>query len=172
MNPTELSVICAKVVFQLDTVVSTTSRGRRESHQKRVQQQETSKSMQSFLWNPKHDSESDKVTAAEVTGVYHSVQHAHSYRPTDCSNKLASVIFLDSDIAKKMSCGRTKSACIVTQVLAPVSVEKYIRDLTSPILPGDKHKHTPFFSVASDASNHGSVKLFPLALRYWTPELA
>ena len=99
------------------------------------------------------------------------VQHAHSYRSTDCNNKLASVIFPDSDIAKKMSCGRTKSACIVTQVLAPVSVEKYIRDLTSPILPGDKHKHTPFFSVASDASNHGSVKLFPLALRYWTPEL-
>lgn len=28
-----------------------------------------------------------------------------------------------------------------------------------------------FFPVASDASNHGSTKLFPLAVRYWTPEL-
>ena len=61
--------------------------------------------------------------------------------------------------------------CIVTNVLVPVSVEKCIRELTFPILAGDKHKHPPFFSVASDASNHGSVELFPLALRYWTPEL-
>ena len=73
-------------------------------------------------------------------------------------------LFPDSDIAKKMSCGHTKSACIVTNVLAPVSVEKCIRELTFPILAGDKHKHPPFFSVASDASNHGSVKLFPLEM--------
>lgn len=34
-----------------------------------------------------------------------------------------------------------------------------------------KYVHTPFFSVASDASNHGSTKLFPLTVRYCTPDL-
>ncbi|KAJ7986679.1 hypothetical protein DPEC_G00342400 [Dallia pectoralis] len=31
--------------------------------------------------------------------------------------------------------------------------------------------HTPFFSVASDASNHGTTKLFPLSVHCWTPDL-
>jgi hypothetical protein len=28
----------------------------------------------------------------------------------------------------------------------------------------------PFYSVASDASNQGHTKPFPIALKYWTPE--
>jgi hypothetical protein len=28
----------------------------------------------------------------------------------------------------------------------------------------------PFYSLASDASNHGFKKLFPIAVRYWMPE--
>ena len=144
-----------------------------ETHKKRAIQRETSRSMETFLLRPQQDSNTDKVTAAEVASVYHAVQHSQSYRSEDCGNKLSPVIFPDSDIAKKMACGRTKSASIVTDVLAPASVENCVRELKTPVvqIPSDKKAHTPFFSVASDASNHGTTKLFPLYLRYWTPEL-
>lgn len=56
-----------------------------ESHKKREQQKETSKSMESFLIF-KEDGQVDKITAAEVTSVYHSVQHAQSYRSYDCES--------------------------------------------------------------------------------------
>ena len=72
-----------------------------------------SASWQRLLLKPKHDSNTDKVTAAEVTTVYHTVQHSQSYRSEDCGSKLTSVIFPDSDIAKRMSWGRIKAASIV-----------------------------------------------------------
>ncbi|KAL6490104.1 hypothetical protein MHYP_G00004490 [Metynnis hypsauchen] len=144
-----------------------------ETHQKRVAQKEVSQSAHAFLLKPKQDSNVDKVTAAELTSVYHTVKLSPSYRSEDCGDKLTSTMFPDSEIAKKMSCGRTKAASIVTDVLAPASVESCLRELKTPVvqeLTSDK-VHTPFFSVASDASNHSTTKLFPLSLRYWTPQL-
>ncbi|CAM4725598.1 unnamed protein product [Leuciscus chuanchicus] len=157
-----------------------------ETHKKRVQQKETSKSMDAFL-RPKNDFLADKVTAAEVvndvcletglaevTSVYHTVLHATSYRAGVCGTKLAPTIYPDSDIAKRMACGRTKAEAIVTDVLAPTSVEDCLKVLRRPLneqREATTKAHTPFFSVASDASNHGTTKLFPLSVRYWTPDL-
>ncbi|CAM4720751.1 unnamed protein product [Leuciscus chuanchicus] len=143
-----------------------------ETHKKRVQQKETSKSMDAFL-RPKNDFLADKVTAAE-SSVYHTVQHATPYRAGDCGTKLAPTIYPDSDIAKRMACGRTKAEAIVTDVLAPASVEDCLKVLRRPLneqREATTKAHTPFFSVASDASNHGTTKLFPLSVRYWTPGL-
>lgn len=103
-----------------------------ETHKKRVQQKETSKSMDAFL-RPKNDFLADKVTAAEVTSVYHTVQHATSYRAGDCGTKLAPTIYPDLDIAKRMACGRTKAEAIVTDVLAPASVEDCLKVLRRPL---------------------------------------
>lgn len=103
-----------------------------ETHKKRIQQKETSKSMDAFL-RPKNDFLEDKVTAAELTSVYHTVQHASSYRTGDCGIKLAPTIYPDSDIAKRMACGRTKAEAIVTDVLAPASVEDCLKVLKRPL---------------------------------------
>ncbi|CAM4725705.1 unnamed protein product [Leuciscus chuanchicus] len=73
-----------------------------------------------------------------------------------------------------MACGRTKAEAIVTDVLAPTSVEDCLKVLRRPLneqREATTKAHTPFFSVASDASNHGTTKLFPLSVRYWTPDL-
>lgn len=101
-------------------------------HKQRVTQKETSKSLDAFL-RPKNDHIVDKVTAAEVTSVYHNVQHASSYRAGDCGTKLAPTIYPDSDIAKRMACGRTKAEAIVTNVLAPASVEDCLKVLRRPL---------------------------------------
>ena len=106
-----------------------------DTHKKRTQQKETSKSMDIFV-RPKVDTLADKVTAAEVTNVYHTVQHGASYRAGECSTKLAATMFSDSDISKWMACGRTKAEAIVSEVLAPVSVEDCLNVLQRLLCEG------------------------------------
>ena len=48
-------------------------------------------------------------------------------------------------------------------------METCLQQLNTPLSP-DKPDSLPFFSIASDASNHGTTKLFPLAVRFYTPE--
>jgi hypothetical protein len=71
----------------------------------------------------KLDPNTDKVTTAECTKVFHRVQHEHSYRSADCDMKLCQMVFSNSDTVKKLSCGRTKAEAIVTGVLAPASID-------------------------------------------------
>uniref|UniRef100_H2ZT52 DUF4371 domain-containing protein n=1 Tax=Latimeria chalumnae TaxID=7897 RepID=H2ZT52_LATCH len=61
-----------------------------------------------------------------------------------------------------MSCGRTKTA-LVTNVL----VSKSVRDCLWDLLPLPPEKPV-YFSVATDASNKGNRKMFPMCLQYFT----
>jgi hypothetical protein len=61
------------------------------------------------------------------------VQHEYLYRSLACGIKLNSSIYSDSEISKKVSCGRTKTEAVVTEVLAPASVKETIATLTSSI---------------------------------------
>lgn len=107
--------------------------------------------------------EFDTVTACELGLVYHCVQHNLSYNSLDYGNKLSASLFHDSEIAAKVSCGRTKSERLVKNVLAPKSVNDFVEILTSP------EKSSQFFSLATDASNRGNRKLFPICVRYFDP---
>lgn len=80
-----------------------------------------------------------------------------SFNSLDCTCALNREIFSGSDTAKKVTCNRTKATAIATGVLSPLSVEELKSDL----------QDVPFISVATDASNHGSTKLFPLIIQYF-----
>jgi hypothetical protein len=104
----------------------------------------------------KETSEEKRVIASEVAMIYHNVQHNLSYNSLDCNLKMISKIFDDSKIAKKISCGRTKSELVVTNVLFPHSIETNLSKLANKK-----------FSIAIDASNKGNIKYFPICIRFF-----
>ena len=106
----------------------------------------------------KETKEENQIIAAEIAFVYHSVMHHHSYLSLDCGNNLNRIIFNDSKIAKKISCGRTKAAAISSNVLSPNSIERHLKYLID-----NKIK----FSISTDASNKGNTKMYPIAIQYF-----
>jgi hypothetical protein len=69
-------------------------------------------------------------------------------------------VFEDSEIVGKKSAGRTRMSAIVNNVLAPFSHELVLKDLKNDIP----------FSIATDASNKGNRKFFPVGVQYFIPE--
>ena len=106
---------------------------------------------------------SERTAVSELVLVYHTVRHNLGYSSMDCANKLAKNIFVDSELAKKMHCVRTKAESIIKNVLAPRSVCDFLEVLSDP------EKCITFFSVASDASNYKNRKVFPVVIRYFDP---
>jgi hypothetical protein len=129
----------------------------------------TNKLMTDFVMT-KLDPNTDKVTAEECNKIYHTIQHEHLYRSADCDTKLCQTVFPDADIEKKLSCGRTKAEATVTGVLAPASVDDSLGILHRNMIEIEEEDLTPYFSIASDASNYGSSRMFPVAIIFWTPQ--
>jgi hypothetical protein len=96
-----------------------------------------------------------KLAAAEGCWAYHTVTHNQTFRSTDCTSKLIQRCF-----DNKYACARTKTEAIICNVLAPYSAEQVEKDLTA----------ANFVSIYTDASNHKSIKLFPVLVRYFKPD--
>ncbi|CAH1113192.1 unnamed protein product [Psylliodes chrysocephalus] len=130
-----------------------------EKHKKNMTKGSQEKKIDNFF--SKNNLDTDLTAQAECAFVFHSIKHAHSYLSADCAGKLFSRIFQDSKIAKSYSCGRTKATKLVTNILGPESKHIILNDLAN---------NQPF-CIATDASNKGNVKTFPLVVRYFKKEI-
>lgn len=72
----------------------------------------------------------DKKIATEIALTYHTVKHGQSFNSFSCLNQMHPIIFPDSEIAAKMSLGKTKASAIARNVLAPASIESTLKDLS------------------------------------------
>lgn len=88
--------------------------------------------------------------------IFHCVKHSASYNAQDCFNKLLPQILLDSTIAKKVSCGRTKSEAVVKEILGALA-EKYVEDVFKA-KEGNEFSDV-YFNVMT---NKGNRKMYPI----------
>jgi len=107
--------------------------------------------------------EEELVIAAEITKIYHTIKHNQSYNSLDCSFKLDKLIFEDSKLASKISCGRTKCEAIAQNVLAPRSLFYVFQKIKN-------HNPPLFYSIQTDASNKKNIKFFPICIQIFTKE--
>ena len=155
-------ICCSSFTVAYDGAKALVQHAETQKHQRNIEAAKASKRMSSFFVK-KDSSESVKVTVAELTHVYHGVKHHLSFLSQECAANVMKAVFDDSEILKKFTCGRTKASAIVNNVLYPFSVEVIMNDLKSGTGIGIP------FSVATDASNKGNRKVFPVAVQYFTP---
>ena len=63
-----------------------------ESHKQAERIAKQSNTLTKFMISSKNTGLKDEVIAAEISMVYHSVNHSHSYRSLDCTLKLLPVV--------------------------------------------------------------------------------
>ena len=77
----------------------------------------------------------------------------------DCISVMLSKTFPDYEVAKKFSCAQTKTEAIDNSVLAPYYIYASLKVF--------EENDIDLCGVATDGSNHGSVKLFPVVIQYF-----
>lgn len=133
-----------------------------ENHKKTTQNLQRNSLMTTFM-TKRNSSDELKVAIIEIASIYHAINHHHSYLSMDCGIKLNTSLYGDSVMAKKVHCGRTKAEAIVKNILSPNSIELAIQDLKMVTA----FQNGSYFSIAIDASNKGSQKMYPIVVQYF-----
>lgn len=131
-----------------------TSHMNSDRHKKALSAAASSQPLSKFFKSSTMTKEDIDIAAREGVWCYHIVNSNHSFRSSDCSSQIIRSCFG----MPKFSCARTKCVSIVTNVFAPYVVDQLKTELAD----------TQFVTVITDASNHGSVKLFPVVVRYFS----
>ncbi|CAM2097290.1 unnamed protein product [Caretta caretta] len=129
-----------------------------DKHKKAVRGESLSTKLTDYFAKPGRKSE-DAVTAAEGAFAFHTVKHNDSFKSMDCTSVLLKKTFPDSEVAWKFSSARTKIEAIVISVLALHSVDVVLKTF--------EENDIAYCGVATDGSNHSSVKIFPVIIQYF-----
>ena len=125
------------------------------NHKTNEKSLKSSQTMTAFVTKT-NSKEEEEIRIAEVCLTYHTVYHHLSYRAMDCNTKLVKELFKDSKIANRVQLGRTKMEAIAKNILSPISIKRHCESMRGKL-----------FSISSDASNRGNVKLFPIGVQYF-----
>lgn len=103
----------------------------------------------------------DQVTCAELYFARFIVEHNIPFAAADHFNRLCSVMFPDSKIAKEYACARTKVAALITHALAPA--------VNGPVIKTCQEQR---FTIMCDGGNDNfEKKYFGIMVRFWSKEL-
>lgn len=131
-------------------------------HKSKIELKKTSRVLHKFLTPASASlfelSDIEKLTAAELALIYHTVKHNLSYNSMDCI-KLNRMIYVDSSIATNIYLAKTKMEALVTEVLGPYAIQYLVDDLKTENL---------YFCLQTDTSNKKNIKLFSLVVQYFT----
>lgn len=84
------------------------------------------------------------------------VQHNQSFKSMKCTSEIVRIV-CDQ---KKFSCSETKASAIVSGVFEPMILAQIKSEL----------EEAYFVSISTDASNHKNVKMFPVIVRFFSPD--
>ncbi|KAK4875643.1 hypothetical protein RN001_012065 [Aquatica leii] len=124
-----------------------------KSEKHRLSDQAAASSTSILTFFERTDSPTSKdldIAAAKCAWACHTMQHNYSFCSNDCSSHL---------IKQKFRCVRTKSQAIIVNLLSPMATDKL----------KEQFRETHSITLLTDASNHGSIKLFLVMIRYFLP---
>lgn len=83
------------------------------------------------------------------------IKHNQSFESMKCTSKIIRVLYGEKDF----KCSATKATAIVSGVFEPMIINQIESEL----------ENACFVTIATDASNHNELKMFPILIRYFLP---